>query len=77
MSLRPLYKPKSTDVKIEIFNLLGQRIRTLVDEEKPAGSYTVVWDERMENGEPAASGVYIYRLKTGQFEKSRKLVLLR
>ncbi|MFQ5709503.1 MAG: T9SS type A sorting domain-containing protein, partial [bacterium] len=69
--------PKSTHVQLEIFNLLGQKSRTLVDEQKPAGSYTVSWDGRLNNGEAAASGVYIYRLKTEQFEKSRKLLLLR
>lgn len=69
--------PKTTHVKLEIFNMQGQKIRTLVDEEKSAGSYAVVWDGRRDNGEPAASSVYIDRLRTNEFEKSRKLLLLR
>lgn len=69
--------PKSSQVKIEIFNMLGQKIRTLVDEGKAAGSYVVVWDGRKDNGEAVASGVYIYRLRTDGFVKSRKLLLLR
>ena len=69
--------PKSTHVRIEIFNLLGQKMRTLVNDQKPAGSHTVVWNGRKENGEAVASGVYIYRLQTEQFMKSRKLILLK
>jgi len=69
--------PKTTLVRLEIFNTLGQKIRTLIDELKAAGSYTVLWDGRMDFGEPAASGLYIYRLETTDFVKSRKLLLLR
>ncbi|MFQ5687033.1 MAG: T9SS type A sorting domain-containing protein, partial [Candidatus Scalindua sp.] len=69
--------PKTIHVKLEIFNMLGQKIRTLVDEEKPAGAYAVLWDGRRDNGELVASGVYIYRLRTDGFVKSRKLLLLR
>ena len=69
--------PKAAHVRIEIFNILGQRIKTLVDEQKPAGAYSLIWDGRTDNGETATSGVYIYRLKTDEFVKSRKLLLLR
>ena len=69
--------PKSTHVKIEICNVQGRTIRTLVDAQTPAGLHTVQWDGRMDGGEPAASGIYVYRLKTGEYEKSRKLLLLR
>ncbi len=68
---------RSTRVRIEIFNLLGQKIRTLVDEEKPAGTFTVVWDGRDDNGAILPSGVYIYRLTTTEFKSSKKLLLLR
>ena len=69
--------PKAAHVRIEIFNILGQRIKTLVDEQKPAGAYSLIWDGRTDNSEAATSGVYIYRLKTNEFVKSRKLLLLR
>ncbi len=67
----------STHVRVAIFNMLGQQIRTLVDELKPAGSYTVLWDGRKDDGEAASSGVYLYRLQTEQFKQSRKLLLMR
>lgn len=69
--------PKATHVTIEIFNLLGHKIRTLVDEQKVSGSHMIVWDGMKDNGDKAASGVYLYSLKAEGFEKSRKLLLLK
>jgi hypothetical protein len=69
--------PKPSRVRIDVFNVLGQKIRTLVDEQKPAGSHTVLWDGRMDNGDLAASGVYTYRMTTGDFTQSKKLLLMR
>ncbi len=69
--------PKSSHVKIEIYNVHGQKIRSLVNEEKPAGAYIVRWDGRMDNGESAASGIYFYRLVAGEFRQTHKMALLR
>ena len=67
----------TSHVTLEIFNLLGHKIITLVDAQKPAGSYSVSWNGRTEQGFEAQSGTYLYRIKAGQFEESLKLVLLR
>ena len=64
-------------VKLEIFNILGQKIRTLVDEKQSVGNKEVVWDGRNENGEQAASGVYFYRLQAKDFVQTKKMVLMR
>ena len=69
--------PKPTQVKLEIFNVAGERIRLLVNEFKNAGTYNVVWNSRMDNGSKAPSGVYFYRLQADEFNMSRKLVLLK
>jgi len=69
--------PKSSHVKIEIFNVQGQKIRTSVDAPTPAGLHTMNWDGRMDSGEPAVSGIYVYRFQTQGYVKSRKLLLLR
>jgi hypothetical protein len=69
--------PKSTGVRIEIYNVYGQKIRSLANEQKAAGSYSVTWDGRKDNGESAASGVYFYRLAAGGFQQTRKMALLR
>jgi len=60
-----------------IYNILGEKVRTLVDEEKPPGEYRVMWDGKDETGKEVASGVYFCKLKVGDFSQSRKLVLIK
>jgi photosystem II stability/assembly factor-like uncharacterized protein len=69
--------PKMTKVYLEIFNILGEKIKILVDENKPRGIYSVTWDGRIDNGEMAPSGIFLYRLKTEDFEKTNKLLFLK
>jgi hypothetical protein len=69
--------PELSEVHIEIFDVLGKRVRMLVSERQPAGSYYVIWDGRDENGQTVASGVFIYQLRAGKFVQSRKMLLLR
>ncbi len=64
--------PHSGLAKLQVFDLLGKEVATLVDEPLQAGTYTADW-----NPSSAASGVYVYRLRAGGFIESRKLVLLR
>ena len=64
-------------VTLEIYNLLGQKVRTLVAEWKLAGSYQVRWDGTNDAGEMVESGVYVYRLNAGGWAEARKLILLR
>jgi hypothetical protein len=71
------YIPKTSDVDLSIYNMLGQRIRTLVHQVQNAGSYTVRWDGKNNFGTQAASGVYLYNLTAGKFKESRKMILLR
>jgi hypothetical protein len=64
--------PRSSDVKLEVFNLLGMQVAVLVDGRKPAGRHIVHW-----NASTLASGVYVYKLTASDFEASRKLILLK
>ncbi|MFH1374079.1 MAG: FlgD immunoglobulin-like domain containing protein, partial [bacterium] len=64
-------------VEIAIFNLLGQKVRTVVDQSKQAGQYQTEWDGRDESGQPVASGVYFSSMKTGNSVTSRKMLLLK
>jgi hypothetical protein len=64
-------------VQIVIFNLLGQTVRTLVDDQKSAGVYTAMWDGKNDNGIPVGSGIYLYRMTSGKFAQSKKLLLLK
>ena len=63
-------------VRLDIFNLLGQRVATLVAGEQAAGSYTARWDGRDGSGRGVAAGVYLYRLLAGGGTTTRRLVLV-
>jgi hypothetical protein len=68
---------KSEQVKIEIFNILGEKVKTLMDQHLKAGRQLVEWDGKDESGEEVASGVYFYRLQTKDFTQTKKMVLIR
>jgi immune inhibitor A len=69
--------PSSGWVKVEIYNLLGQKVRTLVNEYRPAGKYTVEWDGLNQNGEEVSSGIYFYRLSAQGFSQTKKMTFLK
>lgn len=64
-------------VVIAVYNILGQKVSTLADREYDAGQHAVVWDGHDDSGRQAASGIYIYQIKSEQLTKSRKMILLR
>ncbi len=64
--------PEQSQVKLEIFNVLGQRVKTLVNQELTKGVY-----EREFDGSRLSSGVYIYRIEAGKYTESRKMMLLK
>ncbi len=65
-------------VNIDIFNIHGQLVKSLVDEVKAPGSYTAQWDGRNDRGAAVSSGIYFYRIKAGdEFVSTRKMVLLK
>ena len=69
--------PEQADVRIVIYDLLGRRVRTLVDTPHDAGFHTTLWDGRNALGQRVASGIYIYRMRANQFVRTRKMVLLK
>lgn len=68
---------KRSDVTLEIYNTLGQRVRMLFNGSRMTGEYETVWDGTNDGGAHVASGVYFYRLRTGEFSAVRKLVMIR
>jgi concanavalin A-like lectin/glucanase superfamily protein/type IX secretion system substrate protein len=64
--------PKAEQVKIEIFNLLGQKIKTLINKQMPAGSHEIEFTAK-----DLPSGVYLYRIEAGEFQEVKKMVLLK
>jgi len=64
--------PTAAEVRLEVYNLMGQKVTTLIDKQMNAGEHTCVWD-----GSDVASGVYFYRLETPDFVDTRKMVLMK
>ncbi len=69
--------PAADKVRIEVFNLNGQLVATLVDGPKPAGYHVALWDGRNDYGLSVSSGVYYYRLVTRTYTSTRKMALLK
>lgn len=69
--------PKSGNVELVIFNMTGQKVRTLISGRQDAAFYKIVWDGRNELGENVASGLYFYRLVSGSFSKIEKMTLIK
>jgi len=69
--------PEASKVTLSIYNLFGQKVITLTDEEKDGGFHQVRWDGKDSLGRPVASGVYVYQIRAGNFVMMRKLLLLR
>jgi len=69
--------PVACDVRLEVFNLLGQRVRLLQDGPLPLGYHAVEWDGRSDPGSEVASGVYFYRLSKDDVSLTKKMVLLK
>jgi hypothetical protein len=67
--------PASDQVELAVYNLAGQRVATLVKGAREAGVYTVRWDGRDTSGQALASGIYLYRLQSGERVESRKLLV--
>ncbi len=64
-------------VTLNVYNILGQTVTTLTDQEYPAGLHSIIWNSTDQSGNPVASGVYLYRIDTGEHSASKKMVLLK
>ncbi len=70
-----VHRPVHTTLKI--YNILGQKVRTLVDEPKVIGSFEVIWDGKDDEGKYVASGIYFYQLSAENRTLTKKMLLLR
>ena len=68
---------RSTEVSLAIYNILGQKVRTLVEGWLAAGSQIVSWDGKDEKGNDLSSGIYFYQLRAGEMSETKRLVLLK
>jgi hypothetical protein len=69
--------PRLDNTRLDIINILGQHIKTLVDRDEVPGQYSITWDGRDETGREVASGLYFYRLTRGNQDETKKMLLLK
>ncbi len=69
--------PKDGSVKLVIYNIMGEVVRVLADDEMSAGYYSVQWDGRNNSGSLLPSGVYLYSINSGEFSATKKLTLMK
>ena len=69
--------PKDSDVRLAIFDMLGNEVATLVSTSQQAGFKSVQWDATDSMGRPVSAGVYLYQIQAGEFVQTKKMVLLK
>ena len=69
--------PEDAFITLEIYDILGRRVRTLINSQIEAGYQKIIWDGRNDYGLELSSGFYFYRINAGNFNKTQKMVLLK
>lgn len=69
--------PQSENVSLKIYNIKGELIRTVINENLPAGHFEKVWDGKNDFGREVSSGIYFYRLTAGKFDRSARMMLMK
>jgi flagellar hook assembly protein FlgD len=69
--------PEPVDVTLSVYDVMGRRVATLVQERLPSGSHDITWQGRGQNGQALASGVYFMRLTAGDRTATRRLTIVR
>jgi len=69
--------PEATKMRLDIYNLKGQLVKTLVNEAKAAGKYSVIWKGTDDRHHPVSSGIYIYKMSAGKYNSTRRMILMK
>ncbi len=69
--------PSEGPVRVEVYNVLGQRVRTLINDALPAGTHRIAWDRRNSGGLPVPNGIYFYRIEARGLHQVKKVVVVR
>jgi hypothetical protein len=69
--------PISSKIRVDIFNILGQKVRTLLDDQKTPGYYSINWNGENDFGEAVNSGIYLLKLSSEKYSSAKKMVLLK
>jgi len=68
---------ENVPVSIEIFNVKGQKVKTLVNEAKAAGNHSIVWKGMDDNNRPVSSGVYFFKMSAGKYSSTKKMIMMK
>ena len=68
---------ENAKVSINIYNIKGQKVRTLIKDKLEAGDYSIIWNGKNDNNKPVSSGIYFYKHKTSKYENTKKMILLK
>lgn len=69
--------PEESNIELSIYNIKGQKVRTLVNEILPAGEHSAIWNGKDSNGKLVGSGIYFYKLQTDSYTETKKMILLK
>jgi len=69
--------PSDSDVSVEVYNVKGQKVKTLLNEKMTAGQHKVIWNGLNEKNKPVSSGVYLYKVRAGNQESVKRMILLK
>jgi hypothetical protein len=69
--------PEAAHIEVDVYNVVGQKIATILSEERAAGNYSITWNGTSQAGAPATSGVYFVRMQAGKFSAVRKVLLMK
>jgi Peptidase family C25/Propeptide_C25/FlgD Ig-like domain len=64
-------------ISLEIYNMKGQKVRTLINDQLSSGQHSIVWNGKDDNNKPVSSGIYFYKITTGDFQSTRKMLLMK
>jgi len=69
--------PSDSDVSVGVYNVKGQKVKTLLNEKSTQGQHEVIWNGLNDNNKPVSSGVYLYRVKADNQESVKRMILLK
>ena len=69
--------PENTMVTITIYDMLGKKVKTLINETQDAGYQSIIWDATNNDGIPVSAGIYLYQIQTAKYSGTKKMVLLK
>ena len=69
--------PENSHVTITIYDMLGRKVKTLINATQDAGYRSIIWDASGNNGERVSAGIYLYQIQAGEYMQTKKMVLLK